>query len=87
MKKPEKLIGLWLGRTISICELLGWNGFMDHDERGKICVIKGKNDQLWDRLRRDSQVPHSTWSVKIEGLNLNYKWVVTYVTNDDGMKP
>jgi hypothetical protein len=50
-------------------------------------VIKGKNDQLWDRLRRDSQVPHSTWSVKIEGFNLNYKWVVTYVTNDDGMKP
>jgi hypothetical protein len=28
---------------------LDGNGYIDHDEARRICVIKGKEEQLWDK--------------------------------------
>jgi len=35
---------------------LDGKGFLEQDERGCICVIKGHDGELWDRPRRDLQV-------------------------------
>jgi hypothetical protein len=34
------------------------NGFQEQDEGGKVYVIKGKDEKLWDKPRRDVQVFH-----------------------------
>jgi hypothetical protein len=34
------------------------NGFQEQDEGGRICVIKGKDEKLWDKPRRDLQIFH-----------------------------
>jgi hypothetical protein len=39
---------------------LDWKGFLEHDEGGRICVIKRKDDRLWDTPKRDFQVYHVT---------------------------
>jgi hypothetical protein len=36
-----------------------------------MCVVKGKKEQLWDRLWRDLQLFHAAlWMVRIEGISL-----------------
>jgi hypothetical protein len=34
------------------------NGFQEQDEGGRTCVIKGKDEKLWDMLKRDLQIFH-----------------------------
>ncbi len=34
------------------------NGFQEQDEGGRIYVIKGKDEKIWDRPRKDLQVFH-----------------------------
>lgn len=29
------------------------NGFLEWDEGDRICVVKGKDEQLWDQPRKD----------------------------------
>lgn len=49
---------------------LDGNGYFDQDEKGKIYVVKGKEEQLQDRLWKDLQVFHvAPLSVKSEGHN------------------
>jgi hypothetical protein len=51
MKKPRKkklLVSSWEGPFLFVKYYDG-HGFLDHDEGGRICVIKGKDDQLWVR--------------------------------------
>jgi hypothetical protein len=55
MKKPgkKKLIASgWEGPYLFIRYLDG-HGFLDQDEGGKICVVKGKNEKMWDRFQCD----------------------------------
>jgi len=41
--KKKSLASSWEGPFLFV-NYLDENGFMDHDEGGRICVIKGKND-------------------------------------------
>jgi hypothetical protein len=55
MKKPSKkkiLASNWEGPFIFV-EYLNENGYMDQDERSEMNVVKGKEEQLWDRPRRN----------------------------------
>jgi hypothetical protein len=42
------LVFSWEGLFLFI--KLDGHGFLDCDEGGKVCVIKGKYDQMWDIL-------------------------------------
>jgi hypothetical protein len=60
MKKPGKkksLASNWEGPFFFVKYLDG-NGFPDQDEGGRIYVIKGKEEQMWERPRRHLQVFH-----------------------------
>jgi hypothetical protein len=51
MKKPRKkkfLVFNW-ERPFLFLNYLDGNGFMEQDERGRMCVVKGKEEQLWDK--------------------------------------
>ncbi len=51
MKKSrmkKSLVFSWEGLFLFVKYLDG-NGYIDHDEGGKTCVIKGKEEQLWQR--------------------------------------
>jgi hypothetical protein len=43
------LVSSWWGPFLFIRYFDG-HGFLDHDEGGKVCVIKSKDDQMWDIL-------------------------------------
>jgi hypothetical protein len=43
------LVSSWEGLFLFIRYLDG-HGFLDRDEGGRVCVIKGKDDQMWDKL-------------------------------------
>jgi uncharacterized protein YjhX (UPF0386 family) len=61
MKKPSKkksVASCWEGPYLIIRYLDG-HGFLEQDEGGKICVVKGKNEKMWDRLQCDLQLFHS----------------------------
>ncbi len=63
------------------------NGFQEQDEGGRICVIKGKDEKLWDKPRRDLQIFHvALWSgvVMTEGFSQNKLGVVIDATEKDG---
>jgi len=62
LRKKKSLASSWEGPFLFVNYLDG-NRFMDHDEGGRICVIKGKNDQLWDRPRHDLRVFHTPHEV------------------------
>lgn len=55
LRKKKSLASSWEGSFLFV-NYLDKNGFMDHDEGGRICVIKGKNKQLQDKLKKDLQV-------------------------------
>jgi hypothetical protein len=51
MNKPRKkksLVSNWEGSFLFMNYLDG-NGFMEQDEGKRMCVIKGKEEQLWDK--------------------------------------
>lgn len=48
-------------RPFLFVKYLDGNGFLEQDEGGRICVIKGKDDKLWDKLRKDLQLFHITF--------------------------
>ncbi len=43
LRKKKSMASSWEGPFLFV-NYLDENGFMDHDEGGRICVIKGKND-------------------------------------------
>jgi hypothetical protein len=45
--KKKSLVFNWEGPFLFVKYLDG-SGYIDHDEGGRICVIKGKEEQLWD---------------------------------------
>jgi hypothetical protein len=62
MKKPRKKKSLVSSQEEPFLFLnyLDGNGFMEQDEGGKMCVVKGKGEQLWDRPPQDLQLYHFT---------------------------
>ncbi len=60
MKKPKMKKSLTSNWEIPFLfmKYVDNNGFQEQDEGGKIFVIKGKDEKIWDRLRRDPQVFH-----------------------------
>ncbi len=60
MKKlgKKKLVAFNQEGPFLIMKYLDNNGFKDWDEGGRIYVIKGKDEKLWDMRRRDLQVFH-----------------------------
>ncbi len=34
------------------------HGFLEQDEGRRVCVVKGKNEKLWDSLQQDLQLFH-----------------------------
>lgn len=68
MKKPGKkksIASSWEGPYLFI-RYLDADGFLDQDEGGKICVVKSKNEKMWDRLQCDLQLFHS--ALALSGL-------------------
>ncbi len=59
MKKPRKnsLASSWEGPFLFM-KYLDNNGFQEQDEGGKICVIKGKDEKIWDQPKKDPRVFH-----------------------------
>ncbi len=60
MKKPRKkksLASSWEGPFLFM-KYLDNKGFQEQDEGGRICVLKGKDEKLWGRPRRDLEVFH-----------------------------
>jgi hypothetical protein len=53
--KNKSLISIWGGPFLFVNYLDG-KDFLEQDERGCICVIKGHDGELWDRPGRDLQV-------------------------------
>jgi hypothetical protein len=52
-------------------------GIMEHDEGGRICVIKGKEKKLWDKPRKDLQMLHiDRWKLKD---SVNSKWEMLHL--------
>ncbi len=51
MKKLGKksLASNWEGPFLFM-KYLNNNGFQEQDEGGRICVIKGKDEKIWDKL-------------------------------------
>ncbi len=45
--KKKSLVFNWEGFFLFVKYLDG-NEYIDHDEGGRMCVIKGKEEQLWD---------------------------------------
>ncbi len=56
--KKRSLTSSWEGPFLFMKYLDG-NEFLEQDEAGRICVIKGKDEKLWDRPRRDLQIYHA----------------------------
>lgn len=55
-----------------------WHNKIEDVKVGRVSVIKGKYEHLWDKLRKDFQFYHfAPWMMKIEGFNQNYWGVVT----------
>jgi hypothetical protein len=51
MKKPREkksLVFSWEGLFLFLNYLDG-NGFMEQDKRGRMCIVKSKEEQLWDK--------------------------------------
>ncbi len=68
--KKKYLVFNWEGLVLFVKYLDG-NEYIDHDEGGRMCVIKGKKEQLWDKPWRDLQLFHAAlWMVRIEGISL-----------------
>jgi hypothetical protein len=57
--RKKKLLAFSWERPFLFVNYLDKNEFLDHDEGGRICVIKGKDDQFWDRPGRDPQMFHT----------------------------
>jgi hypothetical protein len=55
--KKESLASSWEGLFLFM-KYLDNNEFQEQDEGGTICVLKGKDEKLWDRPKRDLQVFH-----------------------------
>jgi len=47
----------WEGPYTFVRHING-HGFLEQDEGRRICVVKGKNEKLWDRLQQDLQLFH-----------------------------
>jgi hypothetical protein len=58
----KSLASSWEGPFIFVRYLDG-HGFLQHDERGRIYVVKGEDEKLWERPWRDLQLFHATISV------------------------
>ncbi len=57
--KKKSMVSSWEGPFLFLKYLDG-DGFIEQDEKGKMCVVKGKTKQLWDRPQRDLQMFYST---------------------------
>jgi len=53
--KKKSLASSWEGPFLFM-KYLDNNGFQEQDEGGKIFVLKGKDEKLWDKPKRDLQV-------------------------------
>ncbi len=60
MKKPGKKKTLASSQEgpFLFMKYLDNNGFQEQDESGRICVIKGKDEKLWDKPKKDLQFFH-----------------------------
>lgn len=55
LRKKKSLISSWEGPFLFVNYLDG-KGFLEQDEGGRICVIKGQDGELWDRPKKYLQV-------------------------------
>jgi hypothetical protein len=60
MKKPrkKKFLVFSCEAPFLFLNYLDDNGFGEQDEGGRMCVVKGKEEQLWDKLQQDLQLLH-----------------------------
>jgi hypothetical protein len=56
--KNKSLTSNW-ERSFMFVKYLDNNGFQEQDEGGKICAIKGKDEKMWDRSKKDLQIFHA----------------------------
>jgi hypothetical protein len=57
VKMKKSLASSWEGPFLFM-KYLDNNGFQEWDEGGRICVLKGKDEKLRDKHKRDLQVFH-----------------------------
>jgi hypothetical protein len=50
--KKKSFAYSWEGPFMFVKYLDG-HCFLEQDEGGRVCVVKGNDDKLWDRLRHD----------------------------------
>ncbi len=50
--KKKSAVFSWEGPFLFLIYLDG-DGFIEQDEVGEMCVVKGKTEQLWDKPRQD----------------------------------
>jgi hypothetical protein len=59
INKNKSLASSWEGPVIFVRYLDG-HAFLQHDERGRIYVVKGEDEKLWEKPWRDLQLFHAT---------------------------
>jgi len=57
LRKKKSSTPSW-ERPFLLMKYLDNNGFQEQDEVGRTCVIKGIDEKLWDRFKRDQQNFH-----------------------------
>jgi hypothetical protein len=62
LSKNKSLASSWEGPFIFVRYLDG-QGFLQQDEGGRIYVVKGEDEKLWERPWRDLQLFHATTTV------------------------
>jgi hypothetical protein len=58
LRKKKSLVSSWEGLVLFLNYLDG-NGFMEQDEGRRMCIVKSREERLWDRLCRDLQPYYS----------------------------
>ncbi len=82
LSKNKSLASSWEGPFIFVRYLDG-HGFLQHDERGRIYVVKREDEKLWERPWRDLQLFHATnYRVKIMGFKLGRHYICDEKSRD-----
>ncbi len=57
IRKKMSLVFRW-EEPLLFLNYLDDNEFMEQDERGRMCIVKGKEEQFWDISHQDLQLYH-----------------------------
>ncbi len=84
--KKKSLTSSWEGPFLFM-KYLDNNGLQENDKGGKICVLKGKDENLWDKPKKGLQVSIMHHEVVVtKGLSKKKSRVVTHGAKKYGFR-